>query len=238
MRKLLFTLAVFACMSMNAFAFEKNETPSLNEKETLFSITKDTVPKQHFVSLLLGIGPNAILNNNSNIEFKTFNSWEFMFGLAYNYRPKQALQTYSVGLACTFRTFTPSPKGMLVKDNRGLIQLDNFPAGYDHAHSSLSVFSASIPLLFTQQFGKKGHVSLSLGPVVNFNAASLENNYNIGDNHYNVSTNHVGCRPVTVDLMGILSIYGVGIYCKYSPMSLLKNKSGLDFKTISFGLCL
>lgn len=238
MRKLLFIIALFACTSINTFAFERNESLSVNEKETHFPISKDSLPDNHYVSLLLGLGPIVSLNNNSNIEFETFKSWEFTFGLAYNYRPNKALQTYSAGLACTWRHFSPSPKGMLVKDDSGLIHLDNFPAGVDHAHSGLSVFSVSIPLMFTQDFGKKSHVSLSLGPVVNINAASLENNYNIGDNHYDITTDHIGCRPITVDLMGILTVYGVGIYCKYSPMSLMKSKTGMDFKTLSIGLCL
>lgn len=46
----------------------------------------------------------------------------------------------------------------------------------------------------------------------------------------------MGCRPVTVDVMGVFDVYGVGVYCKYSPMSIMKTDRSLQFKSITLGL--
>lgn len=39
-----------------------------------------------------------------------------------------------------------------------------------------------------------------------------------------------------VDVLGIAHISEIGIYCKYSPMSVLKPERGQEFKSLLFGL--
>ena len=61
------------------------------------------------------------------------------------------------------------------------------------------------------------------------------------DINYETSTKSIGQRPVTVDFMGILRYGDVSLYCKYSPMSVLKSKSenGVEnpqFHSMTFGL--
>ena len=103
--------------------------------------------------------------------------------------------------------------------------------------SSIEVVSFSVPLLFSQRLGHKSPFRLTVGPVINFNGTHISNHYEIGDDEYDVQTHKIGTRPVTIDFLGILSFRALSVYCKYSPMSVLKNSSGMEFKTVSLGLC-
>ena len=52
----------------------------------------------------------------------------------------------------------------------------------------------------------------------------------------NIHTKSIGQRPVTVDILGVFNIYGVGVFCKYSPMSVFKSDRGPEFRSLTFGL--
>ena len=67
-----------------------------------------------------------------------------------------------------------------------------------------------------------------------------------GDDYYEKSTKGFDYNVVTVDFMGVLKSGGIGLYFKYSPMSVLKKNSvtaadgtiieNPQFKALSFGL--
>jgi hypothetical protein len=74
----------------------------------------------------------------------------------------------------------------------------------------------------------------------------INNDYTDGDNDVEISTKGFDYNVVTVDFMGILKSGGIGLYFKYSPMSVLKKKDitaadgtiieNPQFKALSFGL--
>jgi hypothetical protein len=78
--------------------------------------------------------------------------------------------------------------------------------------------------------------------VVNFNVRGrILNEWTDGDVDTETSTKGIGQRPVTIDFMGILKYGDLGLYCKYSPMSVLKSKSenGVEnpqFHSLTIGL--
>ena len=93
-----------------------------------------------------------------------------------------------------------------------------------------------MPLLFRQQIGK--HVGISVGAMLNYNVyGRVRNSYEVGDVEYDIKTKGIKYRPFTVDPMVIFDADDfVGLYLRYSPMSVLKSEYGPDFKSISFGL--
>jgi hypothetical protein len=133
-------------------------------------------------------------------------------------------------------------KGMMYKTDNDVVAFGNFNDKYSDTESHIRIFSLSVPFLFTQKFGKKSKSSFSLGPVVNFNVRGRINNEWTDENaEWEQSIKEIGQRPVTVDIMGILKSDGFGLYCKYSPMSVLKKKSenGVEnpqFHSLTFGL--
>ena len=98
-----------------------------------------------------------------------------------------------------------------------------------------------MPLLFTQQFGHNSKVKLTLGPVLSVNVRGrINNEWTVDDVDYESSTRGIGQRPFTVEFFGALQYKDCGIYCKYSPMSVLKSKSanGMEnpqFHSLSLG---
>lgn len=189
----------------------------------------------------LGIGWAAPTNTPQGHGFAVFKSRETFFGLRYCYTPKKALQTYSVGLWCDWRDYAVPTDHMIDKTD-GIVTFYEFADGSKDTDSRIRIFSLSVPFLFTQKFGKNSKSSFSLGPVVNFNVyGRLLNEWTVDDITIETNTRKIGQRPVTVDFMGILKSGGIGLYCKYSPMSVLKKKSenGIEnpqFHSLTFGL--
>ena len=91
-----------------------------------------------------------------------------------------------------------------------------------------------MPLLIKQRFSKS--FAISLGAQLNWNFYSRIHNYGEqGDNEVDTYTKKIGQRPITVDVLGILHFGKLGVYCKYSPMSVLKKDRGVEFKSFAAG---
>jgi len=186
----------------------------------------------------VALGFNIMTNKPEGASSRFFASSEFTIGLRYKYTPKKALQTYSAGLWFQWNRYTLDDK-MFYKTADNVVALTDFPAGVGSKRSRINIMSLAVPLLFTQRLGRESDWRVTLGPVVNFNVRGRVNNeYDQGDDVYDISTKGIEYRPVTVDLMAILQYKKVGIYCKYSPMSVLKTDKGPQFKAVSVGVFL
>lgn len=202
------------------------------------------------VDIDLGFGLPIATNVPNGMSFAPFKSWEWILGLRYSYTPKKSLQTYSVGLWCNWREYTLDTDKMFDKDAKySAIYLHEYPTNASDKRSSIYIFSLSVPFLFTQKFGQKSKFKFSVGPVVNFNLyGRVCNEYTLGDYENETKIKGIDYRPVTVDIMGILRYKRTGIYCKYSPMSVLKKNSAADpndpnkqienpqFRSVSIGI--
>lgn len=233
MKKYFLVLALF--VGMSTYASDEVELVSGTVAVPAQTDDKDSdkEKKNYCISPHVGVGVGLATNLPEGLSFAPMRSWEIYFGLSYDYTPKDKLQTYSAGMGVSFRNFGTHSGKMLTKGgNYATITPD-----MTDMKSSIRVVSFSIPLLFTQKMGHKSPFRLALGPVVNFNGTHINNHYSIGDDEYDVKTHKIGTRPVTVDILGILSFRALSVYCKYSPMSVLKNSSGMEFKSVSFGIC-
>lgn len=190
----------------------------------------------------LGVGYPIATNVPNGMSFAPFKSYEWILGVRYKYTPKQALQSYSVGLWCDWRKYTLDTNKMFDKDANNVIGLYDYPTNADDKRSGIYIFSLSVPFLFTQKLSQKGDWKLTAGPVVNFNLyGRIDNEFSLGDYENNIKIKNVDYRPVTVDIMCMAQYRHVGIYCKYSPMSILKKNSanGVEnpqFRSISVGV--
>ncbi len=186
----------------------------------------------------VALGFNIMTSKPEGANSRFFGSNEFLVGLRYKYTPKNALQSYSTGLWIQWNRYTLDNK-MFYKATDNVVALQDFPAGVSSPRSRINIFSLSVPLFFTQKLGRESDWSVTLGPVVNFNVRGRVNNeYDQGDDVYDITTKGINYRPVTIDLMGMLQYKGVGIYCKYSPMSVLKKDMGPQFRSLTLGVFL
>ena len=187
-----------------------------------------------------GLGFPTGISSEKDVSFSTFKSFEaFVTLFQLEMTKKKSLQTYSVGFMLDWRQYRFGTNQMLMKNAAENVVLTDFPEGVSSRSTGVNIFSLSVPVLFRQRFGHNSKISFSLGPVVNFNVhGSLTNKYKMGDNEYDITTRHIGYRPITVDVMGVLNLNWIGLYVKYSPMSVFKDWRGPKFQSISFGIYL
>ena len=154
-----------------------------------------------------------------------------------DYTPKNSLQTFSAGLGFTWHNFCLKTNKMFIQKEYGYIDLADFPEGAERRWSKIHYWSLSVPLLFTQKFDRRGLFKLTIGAIVNWNRSGyIKNTYELNQLEYDVRTNEIGIRPLTVDLIGIMKICGIGLYCRCSPFSILKDDYGPQFHSLAFGL--
>ena len=229
-------------------SFRYETTVAIDKTKTSTKIFKKVAGDDAKWVIDLGIGWSAPTNTPNGHGFAVFRSGEVFAGVRYCYTPKGKTQTYSTGLWCDWRTYglPHSGKSCMGKDESDIVTFGNFKDSYSGVNSRINIFSLSVPFLFTQKLGKKSKSSFSIGPVVNFNLRGrINNEWENGDNYYDVNTKGFDYNVVTVDFMGILKSGGIGLYFKYSPMSVLKKKEATvdgtvienpQFKALSFGL--
>lgn len=232
--KKLMTMALLAlCMTANANPMTEDE-----DNATKNGVVLDE-KSNHDWTMHFAVGVNIPVDATNGYEFAPFRSWEFAWTVAqYDYHPKGASQTYSVGLGLNWRSYGLKDKDrlMMVKDPAtDVIGLGIFPNNADNRSSNIHTAAITMPLLFNQRICKD--FSLSVGAQLNWNVyGTLGNHYALGDDEIDVTTKDIKYRPFTVDVMAIAHIHGIGIYGKYSPMSVLKKNAGPEFKSVAVGI--
>ena len=193
----------------------------------------------------VNFGVNVPTSVPDNLDFAPFRSWEIgVTVLQYDYTPKNMKTTFSAGLGFDWRNYTL--KGHDKQFEKFLANtipghLDELvdvvtPVDKCDARSSrIHTVSLSMPLLVKQSFSN--NFAISVGAQLNWNfRGHLHNYYEEGDIEITEDTKKIGQRPFTVDVLGIVHVHKFGIYCKYSPMSVLKTNRGPEFKSLAFGL--
>jgi len=183
----------------------------------------------------LGVGVNLVTGAPDAYEFAPFKSWDIQWTVVqYNYTPKNAKQTYSIGLGLNWRNYGLKDNGTAFLKAGDVVGLGAFPSNAGSRYSSVQTLAISVPLLFTQKVSKD--VSITVGPIVNFNAGGwVKRSYEEGDNDIEVSTSKIGQNPVTVSAFGMVDIDGFGLFCKYSPMNVFKKDRGPEFNSFTLG---
>ena len=123
----------------------------------------EVVKKKERFDFDLGIGWSAPTNVPDGMSMAPFKSWECIVGVRYKYTPRRALQTYSVGLWCNWRRYTLSTDKMFEKGANSVVGLVDYPVNASDKHSDIHVFSLSVPLFFSQRFGRKCPWSVTIG---------------------------------------------------------------------------
>lgn len=259
--KKLFVLWALACFGVAAVhATEVNDTTIMAQAQDTTLITsgekvvivtgdkpyhvkvvkkkKDEECKVHNISTHVSVGVNIGLGTPDGMSVKPFKSWDLNWTVfQYDYSPKKALQTYSAGVGIGWHNYGIGSGSMFSKDADGVVVVGDYPAGVSSKYSRFHSFSISVPLQFTQKFDRKGKYALSVGPVINFNVSGhLTTGYDQGDVEHNMTTKKIDYRPVTVDIRAIMKLDGIGIYARYSPMTVFKKDRGPEFRSLSLGL--
>lgn len=218
----------------NMAVLEDNDTVNTNDGGVKIAKGKDEDDRW---SIHINFGVDIPTGAPSGYDFAPFRSWEVGVTIVqYDYTPQKSKTTFSAGLGPIFRNYTlKGHDKMFAKANDQIVQV---PAESEMKDLSSSIYTMgfALPLLVKQRFGK--HFAISLGAQLNWYCyARVNNQYDVGDNEMDINTKDIGHRPITVDILGIIHISkGFGFYCKYSPMSVLKENRGPEFRSISAGI--
>lgn len=156
--------------------------------------------------------------------------------IAVSWSPMRNGTSLRLGLGLDWKNFRMTGNTRFVKDGK-FVNFGEYPPESDPKFSRLKVFALTMPVTFTQKFGKG--FSFSAGAVVNFNThASMKTKYINNNDEVTLANCNIHQRKVTVDVMGQFNFKAIGVYIKYSPMSVLDPEFGPDFKCFSTGLTL
>lgn len=232
MKKLL--LMAFMAVGMTAYAQEVEEKfVDIQEVEVNdggIKLDDDNNWKMHFY-----VGVDIPTGAPDGVDFAPFRSWEVGLTVAqYEYTPKNSRTTLCAGIGFDWRNYTLSGHDKMFAKVNDIVGVYDRKGDMSELASRISTTSISLPLIVKQSFSKK--FAVSLGAQFNWNVYSRVNNYyEEGDHEIDDQTKKIGERPITIDVLGMLHFGDFAVYCKYSPMSVLKKDKGPDFKSLAVG---
>ena len=229
-------LLLMACMAvgMTAYAQEVEEKfVDIEEVEVNnggIKLDDDNNWKMHVY-----VGIDIPTGAPDGVDFAPFRSWEVGFTVAqYEYTPKNSRTTLCAGIGFDWRNYTLSGHDKMFVKANDIVGVYDRKGDMSELASRISTTSISLPLIVKQSFSKK--FAVSLGAQFNWNVYSRVNNYyEEGDHEIDDQTKKIGERPITIDVLGMLHFGDFAVYCKYSPMSVLKKDKGPDFKSLAVG---
>ena len=229
--KKVFLLALLAVgMTANAETFVANDNEGAEINDGGIKLDDDSNWKMHFY-----VGIDIPTGAPDGVDFAPFRSWEIGATLAqYEYTPKNSRTTLCAGIGFDWRNYTLSGHDKMFVKANDIVGVYDRKGDMSELASRISTTSISLPLIVKQSFNKD--FAISLGAQLNWNFYSRVNNYyEENDNEIDIQTKKIGERPITIDVLGMLHFGDFAVYCKYSPMSVLKKDKGPDFKSLAVG---
>lgn len=110
-----------------------------------------------------------------------------------------------------------------------------FPEESHDRFSKIRAVYVTFPLSAYQWLGGKWMMMASASLEVQ-TLCNVMHSYKIGDEEYSYKWSNAPGKTVGYSLMGAIGNDGFGIYCKWSPTSIIKKGFGPQFGTISVGL--
>ncbi len=179
-------------------------------------------------------------NDINGITLKTERSNEFFINIDEIAFPlyKNHFMIYT-GFGVSWKNFHFDNNTHLVEEN-DITTLQPAPAGIVYKKSRLRVFSVNAPLAFEfqQRLGHRHSLYISAGIVAGVNLfrsqkVKYENAEGKTIKKYNKGFN---VSRFSFEFMGQIGLDNVGIFVKYSPMSLFEQGKGADVQIASMGL--
>ena len=229
-------LLLMACMAVGMTAYAQEVEVKFVDIEEVevndggIKLDDDNNWKMHFY-----VGIDIPTGAPDGVDFAPFRSWEVGLTVAqYEYTPKNSRTTLCAGIGFDWRNYTLSGHDKMFVKANDIVGVYDRKGDMSELASRISTTSISLPLIVKQSFSKK--FAVSLGAQFNWNFYTRVNNYyEEGDHEIDDQTKKIGERPITIDVLGMLHFGDFAVYCKYSPMSVLKKDKGPDFKSLAVG---
>ena len=190
------------------------------------------------LSAHFGLGFTAPTKADAGTDFSTFKSWEILFTpIQWDHHfDRQKHNTVSLGFGLDWKNYRMTGDTRFIKAPSGNVTLDKYPLEVSPDFSRIKIFSLTANLAYEYSFDDDFWIGF--GPIVNFNVyGSIKTEYSMFGDDIERVEKHIRQRPITIDWMLRLGIFGVPLYLKYSNDNVLKD-GGVKFRSLSFGLYL
>lgn len=190
-----------------------------------------------------GIGWTNACGAPDGMGFEMGKSLEISWlnALSVSYDIFSLRSSISVGIGFDWRNYKITTDRRLTFEN-GVVGSAPYPEGAVAYDSRLKVFSMGFPVLYRQNLGFKvlgENAQLSIGAIFNYNGhASIKTRWRDAMGHKSKeSYDHVGQRKFSIDYIVMARLCGfVGVYARYSPMTVLQGAGQPEFRPFSTGL--
>lgn len=201
----------------------------------VFPISRGGKTKWDVISSGLAIGFVTPVGSSVPLSPSMGRSLEWTWNIVLGVEARRGRSSFKTGLGFRFLNMNTVARHYFDKTENNQIVLRPYDENASDIKSGIHMFSLQIPVFYRLNFAKKW--SATVGPIVNFNTgAHLTTRYRIGDRNYKVHTHGIGQRPVTVDALVAITAGELGVYARYAPMKVLRDRAALDFSTFSTGL--
>lgn len=127
----------------------------------------------------------------------------------------------SLGLGFNWAAYSVRKPFFWGSTDEGIAHVTNMEENIREHNSTLECWSMQFPLLYNQRLGKRWN--LAGGVVANWNiSAKINNSYRVGKSDYSITTRGLHQRKFSVDYVGMISFYGLGVFARFSPQSVFK----------------
>ena len=198
----------------------------------------------HWAGLGFGFAGFTEEGDYDKISFHASKSMEFSLNLFEKTIPIHSHYRWAIVTGLGLRWTNYNVKGNYhfeeIDDYTGLVEA---PDGIRYKNSRLGITTLNIPLLLEWQ-NNRGNLFFSAGVVGSIKTWSYSwiEFYDESERHKKKHKEKVDqgmtLRPVTVDVLAQAGTRGIGVYARYSPISIFENNKGLELYPLSFGLML
>ena len=199
----------------------------------------------HWAGLGLGFAGFADMGDYDAISFRSSKSMEFNLNLFEKTIPISNRYKWAIvtGLGMRWTRYH-------LKGNYHFEEIDDYtklveaPEGIRYKASKLGITTINIPLLIEWQT-PGGHLFFSagvVGSVKTWSYSWIEFYDETSNRHKKKQKEKVDqgmtLRPVTMDILVQAGTRGIGVYARYSPISIFENNKGPELYPLTFGLML
>lgn len=224
-------------------AYEKDSSHSLktytgiNGREFGFNLGRRGGVSWYFVASGIGWGALLPLRENQHMGIRPMRSSEVTLPMLAGVNMSYRRFGMRLGLGMTWRNYVTTGASQFSLGDDGKVTMQPYPDGAEDTRSRLKVYSLQVPLLFDLTLCRKYNISLTAGAVLSMNtSASFKTDWRIGQREYSVKTNHVGQRPISYDVYGAVNFDWLSLYTRYTPVSVMRSRTGLEFRALTIGL--
>ncbi len=157
--------------------------------------------------------------------------------IGVEFRPWGPATRFRIGLGFGMLRYL-AREGTVYSRQGDALAFTGAPEGCKVEHSRLDSWTFSVPFVFTQKVYKD--LGFSLGATVNFNTyATASTKLTAGEQSSTVTHKGLNQRLLTVDFIATAGLVeGIGVYCRWSPVTAFQGAYGPAFRSVSVGLSL